>query len=77
MHKEYTFYFCNWSQFLLNFYIMKKIFALFFLFLAFSAAFCYFQAKNRINATSENDKIECTRDLFIEQRNVGGTYAGV
>lgn len=54
---EYTFYFCNSSQFLLNFYIMKKIFALFFLFLAFSAAFCYFQAKNRINATSENDKI--------------------
>ena len=53
---EYTFYFCNSSHFLLNFYIMKKIFAFFFVFLTLAGAFCYFQAKNRINATSENDQ---------------------
>ena len=56
MHKEYTFYFCNWSQFLLNFYIMKKIFAIFCVFLALACAFFAFQMKNRITAESKNTK---------------------
>lgn len=54
MHKEYTFYFCNWSQFLLNFYIMKKIFAIFCVFLALACAFFAFQMKNRLAETSKN-----------------------
>ena len=36
---------------------MKKIFVFFFVFLVLAGGFCYFQAKNRINATSENGQI--------------------
>ena len=56
MHKEYTFYFCNPLQFLLNFYIMKKIFAIFCVFLVLAGGFCAFQMKKRLNSVSENDQ---------------------
>ena len=54
MHKEYTFYFCNWSHFLLNFYIMKKFFLFFALFGVLICGFFAVQMKNRINAASKN-----------------------
>ena len=56
MHKEYTFYFCNPLHFLLNFYIMKKIFVFFFVFLTLAALFCAFQMKKRVNSVSQNDQ---------------------
>ena len=51
---EYTFYFCNWSHFLLNFYIMKKIFLIFCLFLVSICVFFAFQMRNRVSAESKN-----------------------
>jgi len=54
MHKEYTFYFCNSLKFLLNFYRMKKIFAILFVFLVLAGLFCGFLAKKRIEATAQN-----------------------
>ena len=54
MHKEYTFYFCNPLNFLLNFYAMKKIFSILFVFLVLAALFCGFSIKKRLDATSKN-----------------------
>lgn len=54
MHKEYTFYFCTLLKFLLNFYAMKKIFAILFVLVVLTGLFCGFQAKKRINAVSNN-----------------------
>lgn len=54
MHKEYTFYFCLSLKFLLNFYAMKKIFAILFILIVLAGLFCGFQAKKRINALSNN-----------------------
>lgn len=56
MHMEYTFYFCNWSHFLLNFYIMKKIFAIFCVFFVLAGVSGTFLMKKRLNAVSENDQ---------------------
>ena len=55
MHKEYTFYFCNPSHFLLNFYIMKKFFLIFVLLGVLFCAIFAFQMKNRIAAGSKNE----------------------
>ncbi|SHI65518.1 UPF0755 protein [Fibrobacter sp. UWP2] len=56
MHKEYTFYFCLLLKFLLNFYAMKKIFAIFIVLVVLISFFCVFQAKKRINAPSVNSE---------------------
>ena len=58
MHKEYTFYFCNWLQFLLNFYIMKKIFAISAIFLVLIACFCAFQVNKSAERRSLNENTE-------------------
>ena len=56
MHKEYTFYFCNPLHFLLNFYIMKKIFLFFFVFFTLAALLGAFQMKKKLDSVSLNDQ---------------------
>ena len=53
---EYTFYFANPLQFLLNFYAMKKIFSITAFILVLLAVFAYFHVNQRLSAVSLNEK---------------------
>lgn len=58
---EYTFYFHPLSLFLLNFYDMKRFFSILFIVTALIAVFIAFQAKNRLEAVSNN-----TETMLVE-----------
>ena len=52
---EYTFYFANPLQFLLNFYAMKKIFSITAIIVLLIAVFAYIHVNQRLSAVSLNE----------------------